>query len=88
MVTDLDQDAQSDRQFLLRLLCFMVSRWVPECTGELLGEHSGASKSKLLTSLDRMLSDWDNPLSGANAFKKQVFSSRLIGSGPSGGAGA
>jgi len=56
--------------------------------GELLGEHSGASKSKLLNSLDRLLSDWDNPLAGANAFKKQVFSSRLIGPGPSGGASA
>ena len=58
------------------------------CPGELLGEHSGASKSKLLTALDRLLGDWDNPLTGANAFKRQVFSSRLIGSGPSGGASA
>jgi hypothetical protein len=45
--------------------CFVLS-------GELLGEHSGASKSKLLNALNQMLSDWDNPLTGANAFKRQA----------------
>lgn len=47
--------------------------------GEVLRQHSGASKSKMLAALNAVLGDWDNPLTGANPFKKQVFTSRLMG---------
>jgi len=51
--------------------------------GERLAEHTGASKEKLFSALNSVLADWDNPLAGANQFKKQVFTARILGpSGP------
>jgi len=49
--------------------------------GEKLAEHSGASKGKMLATLDRVLQDWDNPIAGASKFKQQVWSARLLGAG-------
>lgn len=49
--------------------------------GEMLGQHSGASKGKMLDGLQKVLQDWDNPLAGANKFKQQVWSAKLLGSG-------
>lgn len=54
--------------------------------GEVLRQHSGASKSKMVAALDAVLGEWDNPLTGANTFQRQVFTSRLMG--PSGLAAA
>ena len=56
--------------------------------GEVLQQFSGASKSKMFAALDAVLEEWDNPFSGAGAFKRQVFTSRLMGpAGPPATAG-
>ena len=44
-----------------------------------MSQHTGASKGKLLTALENVLADWDNPMAGASPFKRQVFTSRLTG---------
>jgi Ca2+-binding EF-hand superfamily protein len=49
--------------------------------GAMLGQHSGANKGKMMESLQKYLQEWDNPIAGANKFKQQVWSAKLLGGG-------
>jgi hypothetical protein len=47
------------------------------CAGELVHQHCGANKVKMEDALQKHLQPEENPLAGANAFKRQVWHAKL-----------